>query len=79
MKTPKSSKKKQSKDFHNAIVYDAFEKKNAIEVKLRQELTPQESLIHTLNLMDFMAVFQDKRIPQQNDQIQWIVLERSEK
>lgn len=59
----------------NLIVYDGFEKKNALENEMKPLLSPQESLIHTLNLMDFMAALQKKNTSTADEKIEWIVLE----
>ena len=57
------------------IGYDSIEKKNIIERHLTlKKLTPKESLIHTLNMMDFMAKFKEKNIADDSG-IDWITLE----
>lgn len=57
------------------IHYDEIEKKNIIEGNLIQTMTPNESLIHCLDLLDFMAAFRREREEEQNDEIDWIILE----
>jgi hypothetical protein len=56
------------------IVYDAIEKKNTIESSYLTVLDSHESLVHTLNMMDFMVALSNKaqRI---DDGIDWIILE----
>lgn len=62
-----------------AISYDSIDKKNDLEKGMHSPLTPEESLIHCLNVMDFMAVFRNKDIPVKPDNIKWIVLEKKKK
>jgi hypothetical protein len=59
----------------NLIVYDGFEKKNALKNEMKPVLSPEESLIHTLNLMDFMVALQKKNTSTADEKIEWIVLE----
>ncbi len=56
------------------IHYDAIEKKNILEGRMVKSLTPTESLVHCLDLLDFMAAFRSVREPEV-DEIDWIVLE----
>ena len=56
----KAKKINEKGDHQDLIVYDSFEKKNALEQKINSKLSPHESLIHTLNMMDFMAGLQKK-------------------
>jgi hypothetical protein len=56
------------------IVYDTIEEKNVIESKSITLLNGHDSLVHTLNMMDFMVALNSKteRI---DDGIDWIILE----
>lgn len=61
----------------NLILYDNIQDKNRIEAKTVRYLSSHESLVHTLNLMDFMAVFKKREIPELDNNIKWIELERN--
>jgi hypothetical protein len=56
------------------IVYDAIEKKNTIESNTLMVLDSHDSLVHTLNIMDFMIALNNK-VERIDDGIDWIVLE----
>jgi hypothetical protein len=71
----KSTNSNEKSDHKNLIVYDGFEEKNALENKMKSILSPKESLIHTLNLIDFMVALQKKDTSTADEQIEWIVLE----
>jgi hypothetical protein len=58
------------------IVYDTIEKKNVIESKSVKPLEAHASLVHALNMMDFMNALNFKR-ERINDNIDWIILEPS--
>lgn len=55
------------------IVYDTIEKKNIIESKSVKPLEAHDSLVHTLNMMDFMNALNVKK-ERINDNIDWILL-----
>ena len=57
------------------ISYDAIEKKNILEGEIVQPLTSHESLIHCLDLLDFMAAFSKKEDENEMDGIHWTILE----
>lgn len=61
------------------IRYDSIEEKSVIESSMVRRLTPEESLIHCLDVMDFMASFRNKNIPRESDNIEWIILEKKKK
>jgi hypothetical protein len=69
--------KKQNVDapLSDLIVYHAVEEKNKLEHQMRQPMTPEQSLILTLNMMDFMAVLRPQHARDDEDQIPWIILE----
>jgi hypothetical protein len=71
----KATNSNEKSGHKNLILYDGFEKKNALENKMKSILSPEESLIHTLNLMDFMVALQKKDTPTADEKIEWIVLE----
>jgi hypothetical protein len=56
------------------IVYDAIEKKNIIESSSLVVLNAHESLVHTLNMMDFIIALNNK-MEHVDDGIDWIILE----
>lgn len=60
------------------IVYDAIEKKNIIESSSIKALNSYESLVHTLNMMDFMLALNSKT-ERTEDGIDWIILELKQK
>ena len=56
------------------FVYEAIEQKNLIETNSLATLDPHHSLVHTLNMMDFMvALYKNQK--REDDGINWIVLE----
>ena len=55
------------------IVYSDIAQKNEIERKMFKALSPMESLIHTLNMMDLYAAMNSHR--KDDDGIDWIILE----
>jgi len=57
----------------NLIVYDTIEKKNVLESNSLTSLDAHDSLVHTLNMMDFMNALNPKR-ERVNDDINWIQL-----
>ncbi|MCX8490213.1 MAG: hypothetical protein ORN54_04020 [Cyclobacteriaceae bacterium] len=57
----------------NIIVYNTIEYKNVIESNSNMPLSALDSLIHTLNMMDFMNALSGKR-ERIDDEIDWIVL-----
>lgn len=59
------------------IWYGGFEEKKVLERKLFRAMTPEESLIHTLEVMDMMAALRGRR--DEDDGIDWIVLKWKEK
>ena len=61
------------------IRYDSIDEKNALESTMTRRLTAEESLIHCLNVMDFMVAFRNKDLPRESDNIAWIVLEKRKK
>ena len=58
----------------NIKVYDAIEKKSIIESGSLMVLDSRESLVHTLNMMDFMVALNSK-MERMDDGIDWIILE----
>jgi hypothetical protein len=75
----KARKLKEKGDHQDMIVYDSFEKKNVLEQKINSKLPPNESLIHTLNMMDFMAALKKKDSHSHDEKIDWIVLQLATK
>lgn len=71
----KATNSNEKSSHKNLIVYDGFEKKNALESEMKPVLSPEESLVHTLNLMDFMVALQKKNTSTADEKIEWIVLE----
>lgn len=61
----------------DVIVYDNIEMKNIIESNTIVPLDSYESLVHTLNMMDFMAALADREST--HDGINWIILELNKK
>jgi hypothetical protein len=61
------------------IVYHAIEEKTRLEHEMHRRITPDESLILTLDLMDFMSVLHPRDIQTHDDTIPWIILERTSK
>lgn len=57
------------------IEYDNIEKKNEIESTSTTPLDSHESLIQTLNMIDFMSVLRPKHEFRTIDTTLWIVLE----
>ncbi|MBI1769665.1 MAG: hypothetical protein HYR67_14960 [Bacteroidetes bacterium] len=56
------------------IIYSDIKEKNFLERKMFRPLTPSESLIHTLDVMDWMASMK-KREPHPDDVLYpWIIL-----
>ncbi len=56
------------------FVYDTIEQKNIVETNSLMNLDSHNSLVHTLNVMDFMAaLYKNKK--HEDDGIEWIVLE----
>ncbi len=58
----------------NIIVYDTIDKKNDIESNSLTILDAHESLVHTLNMMDFMTALSNN-MERIDDDIDWIILE----
>ena len=59
------------------IIYTAIEQKNALERKTIGYFSPEESLIHCLNVLDFNKAMKSPVHHKSNDadeRIQWIVL-----
>lgn len=56
------------------IIYDKIERKNIIERARSKKLNPHDSLVHSLNVMDFMASF-NKGVNKADDGLEWIILE----
>ena len=56
------------------IVYTEIEQKNILEKQSFAALSPEESLIHTLNVMDFIAALRGIPENNQDQSIDWIVL-----
>jgi hypothetical protein len=66
-------KTRDEKDMLDIIVYDTIEKKNVIELNSMVPLDAHDSLVHTLNMMDFMNALSGKR-DLNDDDIDWIIL-----
>ncbi len=56
------------------IVYDNIEKKSIVERAGSKKLNPHESLVYSLNVMDFMASF-NKDVNKNDDGVEWRILE----
>jgi len=57
------------------IVYDRIERKNELEREHPVRMSPQRSLEHTLNMMDFLATFSNNKNRVNDSDIEWINLE----
>lgn len=57
------------------IIYDNIVRKNEIESLDVLNFNSRESLIHTLNIIDFMNALNCERIDSDNESIKWIILE----
>ncbi len=55
------------------IVYDTIRKKNIIESKSLMPMGAHDSLVHTLNMMDFINALNSKK-ERISDHIDWIIL-----
>ena len=63
----------------DVIVYDSAEKKNQLEAEYAKAMSPIERLKLYLDLVDLYRNFKSKEIKdQENDGIEWIILERKE-
>lgn len=68
-------RKEQKYNMPTAILYDQVKEKNVIEAKLSKPLSQEESLIHCLNMMDFMAALRNSSIENRKEEnIVWIIL-----
>ncbi len=61
-------------DMLDIIVYDTIEKKNVIESNSIVPLNAHDSLVHSLDMMDFMNALSGKR-ERMDDGIDWIILQ----
>jgi hypothetical protein len=58
-----------------AILYNDVKEKNVIEAKLSKPLSPVESLIHCLNVIDFIAALRNSAVEKNiEEEIEWIIL-----
>jgi len=61
------------------IIYSSIEQKNVLEREMFKALSPTESLIRTLDMMDFFAALRKKRAPHPDDErYPWIILKVKE-
>jgi hypothetical protein len=61
------------------IIYSSIEEKNILERGMFKPMSPKESLIHTLAMMDFFAALRKKRVPHPDDEkYPWIILKVKE-
>ena len=65
--------KRTKNDMLDVNVYDTIEKKNVIESNSIVPLEAHNSLVHTLNMIDFMNALNGKR-DRMADDIDWIIL-----
>jgi len=56
------------------IVYSDIVEKNVLEKRMFKPLSPQESLIHTLNMMDLFASMRKRPHHPDDDKYPWIIL-----
>jgi hypothetical protein len=57
------------------IVYSDIREKNILEREMFKPLSPHDSLIHTLDMMDLYASMREKRPPHKEDtEYPWIIL-----
>ncbi len=60
----------------DVIAYQSITEKEILEQRHCKTFSAHESMVHTLDVMDFMAAFTSKENPKRQDveQIPWIVL-----
>lgn len=58
------------------IQYDKIEKKNILESTTFAPLDAQQSLVHTLDMIDFMIALNGRIEPLEDDSTDWIILEQ---
>lgn len=56
------------------ITYHNIEDKNAIEKEFETSSSSHDSLVHCLNVMDFLRAFRQKDVAREEDGIDWIVI-----
>jgi hypothetical protein len=56
------------------ILYSSIEEKNMLERKMFEPLSPTESLIHTLDMMDLFAAMRERPHYPEDDEYPWIIL-----
>ncbi len=56
------------------IVYSDIAEKNTLERKMFKPLSPTESLIHTLDMMDLFAAMRKRPHYPEDDMHPWIIL-----
>ncbi len=58
------------------IQYDKIEKKNILESTTFAPLDAHQSLVHTLDMIDFMIALNGRIEPLEDDSTDWIILEQ---
>jgi hypothetical protein len=56
------------------IVYSHIEEKNILEKELFKPMTPSESLVHALDMMDLFASMRERPHHPEDDEYPWITL-----
>lgn len=56
------------------ILYSDIREKNILEQKMFKALSPTESLIHTLDMMDLFAAMRNRPHHPEDDMYPWIIL-----